>query len=372
MGVLQTSPVRKGLSRQVGLVKPLMLSVLIVASVGYAIYGDTGSNTGIGASATGSGNKPAVHRIPDPLFGIDIDEGGVGIVTGYYGTIIARNGDQQSWEYRDSHTDELIRRVDVVSSSAVWAVGHRGSLMHSDDGGYQWQSAHRQPGIYLRDVAFATEQVGWAVGHDATILSTRDGGQTWQTQTLDGWTGRDKPRLHAVTVVDEQNAIIVGEFGVVAVTENGGELWSLVPGSDRSTWTAADHVNGRVIAVGLDGNALALELSTKQVEKIKTGIKRHLFDVSLRSDGSGYLVGVAAILAINGTDITQPNVDSNVELPYTWLHGVKALEDGGAIAVGAGGLMVELDRTSSAFSRVAHPRSASRSVSLSSINGGEH
>lgn len=370
MGVLQTSPARKGLSKQGGLVKPLMLSVLIVAGAGYAIYGDTHSNKGIEAGVTESGSKQAVHRIPDPLFGIDIDEGGIGIVTGYYGTVIARGGYQQSWEYRDSHTDELIRRVDVVSSSSIWAVGHRGSLMHSDDGGHQWQLAHQQSGIYLRDIAFATEQVGWAVGHDATILSTRDGGQTWQTQSLDGWTGRDKPRLHAVTVIDEQNAIIVGEFGAVAVTENGGELWSLIPGSKRATWTAADHANGRVIAVGLDGNALALELSTKQVEKVETDIKRHLFDVSLRSDGSGYLVGVAAILAINGTDITQPKVDSNVELPYTWLHGVKALENGGAVAVGAGGLMVEVDRASLAFSRVEYPSSAGRSVSLSSTNGG--
>jgi hypothetical protein len=64
------------------------------------------------------------------------------------------------------------------------AVGERGTVLWSDDGGAHWQQARVPVQAALTSVRFVDAHVGWAAGHLGVILKTEDGGQSWAR--LDG------------------------------------------------------------------------------------------------------------------------------------------------------------------------------------------
>ena len=141
----------------------------------------------------------------------------------------------------------------ALAGTRVAAAGERGLIMLSDDGGAHWRQAHSVPvSVTLNRLFFVNEQVGWAVGHGGIVLGTRDGGETW-TVLLDGLRaaqlesdaagadsgntqrkasakrmvadGPDKP-FFDVYFRDAMHGIVVGAYGMLFATEDGGEHWS--------------------------------------------------------------------------------------------------------------------------------------------------
>jgi photosystem II stability/assembly factor-like uncharacterized protein len=131
------------------------------------------------------------------------------------------------------------------------AVGQRGHILTSDDAGRTWQQASVPVSSDLLAVHFPTADAGWAVGHDGVVLNSTDGGRTWQRQ-LDGRTlgdvltsaytqgadakwyaeakrfaaqGAENPLLD-VCFLDAKNGYVVGAFGLVLRTADGGRSWT--------------------------------------------------------------------------------------------------------------------------------------------------
>lgn len=143
------------------------------------------------------------------------------------------------------------------------AVGERGVILTSDDHGRQWQQARVPVSVTLTAVHFATPQRGWAVGHSGVILHSDDGGRHWQKQ-LDGVgaaqveveaakaavqaspddasqrrlrdaqraleEGADKPWLD-VRFWSPQDGLVVGAYGSILRTRDGGKRWQSVRGN---------------------------------------------------------------------------------------------------------------------------------------------
>jgi len=132
----------------------------------------------------------------------------------------------------------------------VVAVGQRGHVLLSDDAGKSWQQADVPVSADLVAVCFPTAASGWAVGHDGVILRSTDAGHSWLRQ-LDGRTlgdvlvahytksgdakwlaearrfaaqGAENPFLD-VWFDDVGNGIVVGAFGLVLRTGDGGQTW---------------------------------------------------------------------------------------------------------------------------------------------------
>ena len=131
------------------------------------------------------------------------------------------------------------------------AVGQRGHILTSDDTGRTWQQAEVPVSSDLLAVHFPTAEAGWAVGHDGVVLHSADAGRTWQRQ-LDGralgdlltaaysqgsdakWfaeakrfaaQGAENPLLD-VCFQDARNGYVVGAFGLVLRTADGGRTWT--------------------------------------------------------------------------------------------------------------------------------------------------
>ena len=132
----------------------------------------------------------------------------------------------------------------------VVAVGQRGHVLYSDDAGQRWQQADVPVSSDLVAVHFPDAENGWAVGHDGVILGSTDGGRTW-ARRLDGrglgevlvahytkladakWLdeakkfaqqGAENPFLD-VWFQDARTGYVVGAFGLVLHTADGGKTW---------------------------------------------------------------------------------------------------------------------------------------------------
>lgn len=297
---------------------------------------------GYSSEDIGSLSQQNVRVIPDDLFGVDFFDQQHGLISGYYGTVMKTTDAGQNWQHVDTGSKQLLRRVNMVSVDVAWAVGHRGGILKSSDGGSSWQLIAVETDEYLRDVDFFDEQVGWVVGHEATILFTDDGGKHWRQQKLSGYQGRDLPRLNGVVAIDKTRAILVGEFGVVAKTIDGGESWDLIEHNAKNTLTAVDWSEDYGIAVGLDGYGCRIEWSDNQITVLDTGSNKHLFDVSLNNHGEGYAVGRSLILGYSRGEFRKPRVDDDLELAYKWYGGVYTSDTFGVWAVGQRGEVIRL------------------------------
>ena len=340
--------------------RSLALGGLAVLAGAYGMGGDIQARSGQAAEA-------AQRLVPDHLYDVDFVDNQTGFASGYYGTLLRSRDGGSHWQRLDTGSNELLRRVEAVDAETIYSVGHLGAVLKSQDGGDSWRISH-QGSNYLRDLSFADSETGWLVGHEANILATNDGGQSWQTQQLQGYQGRDLPRLNAVLALDAQRALLAGEFGVMALTEDAGTTWQLLKTPGKTTLTALAAAQDQVLAVGLDGVIWRLDLNSRDFQVLQSGTREHLFDVALDSRGRALAVGRSTLLAIDGDQVQALRAGNSVELPYRWFHGVTVLPNGERLAVGARGHIIKSASPRLPFVAMAQLGDAQR-VSAASVQG---
>ena len=341
-----------------------------------------------GQVLSASQNDGDYHRFwPDNLFAVEFVNETTGFVAGYSGTILRTKDAGQNWDALYVGRNELIRRLSFINGKEGWAIGHRGSIFHSKNSASTWKVQHQISGVYLRDVTFIDKNHGWVVGHDATILRTDDGGNSWHKQSLSGYIGRDVPRLHGVYAIDADNAIVVGEFGLVAHTQNAGELWTVTPAENTITWLAIDGSGDAIYVVGLDGSAAQLNVATDEqreiidkrlaakiarmeakarrkakrlkkqyvpvvaksqirsdieyvVNAIDTKTSEHFFDVTVNTNGQAVAVGRSAVMQLNRQSAAPFLPQQSLPMNYLWFGGVDITSSGTVWAAGIRGLVI--------------------------------
>jgi len=375
------------------------------------------------------------HRFwPDNLYAVEFVDDKVGFVAGYSGSLFRTEDGGESWGAVYLGVNELIRHVSFVDANNGWAVGHRGSILHTADGGVTWEVQMQDAGVYLRDIAFADTNNGWVVGHDSTIWHTADGGKNWQKQSLTGFEGRDLPRLHGVVAKDAKTAILVGEFGMIAHTENGGELWMVTYNRSGATLLSiATHGEGAV-AVGLDGGIFALTLATEAqrasvkaikeaklakkeakarkkakrrgkeyvakevvvlpetdidyfVNVVDSGVSNHFYDVASAGAEGVLVTGASIVLKVSMTKavVTAEAVEEVLEptftvtslmpqegfpLPFVWMGGIAVTPSGDFWAAGLRGMIVKGNLNDMSFGQKLNI-AGSEAVKLISSRWGE-
>lgn len=143
-----------------------------------------------------------------------------------------------------------------IVGQRIIAVGLRGLIVLSDDNGVTWRQAAVAVQSDLTAVVFPSAEVGFAVGHDGVILASKDGGETWEKkidgnaaetvlgdhykakiaagdQSLEVYLEQVKFNTQGGAVLpylgvhfeDEKVGYVVGAFGSIVKTDDGGDTW---------------------------------------------------------------------------------------------------------------------------------------------------
>lgn len=197
------------------------------------------------------------------------------------------------------------------AGSRLVAVGERGIVTVSDDGGTSWRQVAAPVSVTLTAVRFADARHGYAVGHGGTVLATTDGGETW-TRRLDGRhaaqlalaeaqmsgdtaalreaerlvaDGPDKPLLDLL-VLDTQNVVTVGAYGLAFATTDGGRTWTSWMGrldNPRGLHLYAIRRHGkRLVVAGEQGLVLLSKDGGRVFMSVKTPYEGSFFTAEIR------------------------------------------------------------------------------------------
>lgn len=252
----------------------------------------------------------------------------------------------------------------------IVVVGERGLTLVSDDEGSDWRQVPVPVSVTLTAVQFADANSGFIVGHGGSVLATKDNGEQWSL-VLDGRSiaqtvlqsannsddeemiafaermvadGPDKPLLDLL-VIDKDNVLVVGAYGIVMRTNDGGSTWtSLVDQIDNPLGLhiyAIDQKDNRMLMAGEQGMVWLSRDNGESFEVIETPYFGSFFTANLLGSDEIVLAGLRGNVwrsidnGINWNELTAPTpVTINASLQNA---------DGTLLLANQSGMILKLD-----------------------------
>jgi photosystem II stability/assembly factor-like uncharacterized protein len=187
-------------------------------------------------------------------------------------------------------------------------------ILLSDDQGKSWRQAKVPVSSDLVAVQFVSDRQGWAVGHDGVVLHSNDAGGSWEKQ-LDGIglekllvehfeklatqgdekaaqyldliklnfaNGPEQPML-GVWFRDPLNGFVVGAFGTIIATHDGGNTWESwvekVENPQMFHYNSITGINGRPYIASEQGSVFTLDADQQSFVNLPTGYSGSFFGV---------------------------------------------------------------------------------------------
>ena len=312
------------------------------------------------------------------------------LVVGEQGHILYSDNSGADWTHADVPVSLAITAVTFAGTDGAWATAHDGVLLQSTDRGQTWQTkltgvdvarlsaaaaakkveqlqaaveqatpetledlewalddaafafedatAAVDDGITtpLLDVWFADARNGYVLGAYGILLQTSDGGETWHLQS-DRLDNPDKFHLYGIARSLTGTLLVTGESGTLLRSPDGGQTWerpdSPYLGSFFGTVAAAD---GSLLAFGLKGNVFRSVDEGATWSAVDTGDQRTLLSGVTQADGRIVLVGSAgAVLSSEDHGASFKAIPTTGNKVYSSVAGTA---DGKLLLVGFGGV----------------------------------
>lgn len=301
--------------------------------------------------------------IADRFYDVEALDAQTALVVGYAGKILRTADGGMTWDVIPSGVDKALYGVDFTDPQNGWICGQSGLILHTTDGGKSWTRQSTPTPVYLFAIDMVSPTEGWAVGDRATTLHTRDGGATWtagkvtssEKLTEDEALLSEDPVLYDVQFVDAQTGWVVGEFGNIYHTADGGHSWrtqqeTLIGGEvfdalDIPSFFGvhfADPSNG--IATALEGRIARTRDGGATWKYDEWDLKFPIADPLTRPylfpDATGWAVGVAGEVA-RQTEANGPWRRASLGMEVlTWLSGMDWLDRQNGWIVGGYGTIL--------------------------------
>ena len=295
-------------------------------------------------------------------------------VVGYGGKILETTDGGRNWEIRPSGVDVGLYDVCFADAHNGWVSGQDGLVLHTADGGRTWQKqeanalAEEKDGPKLPVYLFALDCIdkdhAWAVGDRSIVTSTTDGGRTWRSRKVagasDDLSGGESlaaadPIFYDVQFLDLQQGWIVGEFGKILHTDDGGESWreqqrTLMEGSgifdplDLPTLYGLHLVDAqRGVASGIEAHMARTTDGGARWSFDKFEVEYPLLDPLFRvvelPDGQSWAVGAAGEVVRRAAGATAWKRAELGQDVLTWLRGISFSDPQNGWMVGGYGLI---------------------------------
>ncbi|MCX6146385.1 MAG: YCF48-related protein [Candidatus Kapabacteria bacterium] len=266
-----------------------------------------------------------------------------------------------------------MHQISLIDSLNLFATGtdnrNRELLMNTTDGGANWSSNGNFPfkltelqGLYFTDnlngILCGEVSVGRSEDNFQIIIKTSDGGVTWDSvySIKNQLTHNDNIgnyyvvktfKLYEASFVNANKGFLVGKYGNVLTTSNGGKDWvdliDIKPKSDMSYVTFVDSINGWSLGSNLnttspywskiynsnDGGLTwkkQFDDSSYNINKIVFFDSKNGFAVGDKVDSVGRTLSSAAFKTSNGGSNWILHSDSLINSKYSFLSNVFYLD----------------------------------------------
>jgi photosystem II stability/assembly factor-like uncharacterized protein len=250
------------------------------------------------------------------------------LLLGYRSALSRSDDGGVRWKALTPPTRRSLTRLAFLPDGKVgWGVGHEGIIYKTENGGDTWTEQKSATKNAMFSLSITSPTSVWAVGDVSTVVHTTDGGNTWTAhQKADGTPGLEissigvredqtlaisDPIFYSVSCVDDNTCFVVGEFGQVRMTTDGGKTW------------AAGH-GGLLGVKAPDGTVYRDVMSMPS-----------LLGVAARDAQHAVAVGTYGRIASTEDGVTWRWNDSPVQVP---LYDIRMLPDGDYAIVGASGI----------------------------------
>jgi photosystem II stability/assembly factor-like uncharacterized protein len=171
--------------------------------------------------------------------------------------------------------------------------------LHTDDAGKTWVNQGSGEDRYFNDVFFTDSQRGWIVGEYGYIYHTENGGSTWIRQECKEIIPEEPaedfaspvPNLYAVNFTTPENGYISGMDGIVLKTVDGGKIWKRLKTDTFYSLYKIASAEKTHWAIGESGLCIVShdEGATWQQQDLRT--RFWLSDIAFKNKGEGWIVG---------------------------------------------------------------------------------
>lgn len=224
------------------------------------------------------------------LYFVDKD---VGWIVGKNSMIQKTIDGGENWQAQYSDPISDLQDIIFIDKLTGWIVGSNGVISKTTDGGQAWTDVSPEINIYFKDVYFIDYSYGWVSGNwiypniGKTFLRTTDGGISWYDPIIDntsninfisfidpakGWARISNDTLTKSIIVtttdsgktwqeqffvpfvgsngsirfaDANHGWVVGFFGRILYTSNGGDTWIDQSGATTRWLNNIDFVNNQ-------------------------------------------------------------------------------------------------------------------------------
>ena len=275
------------------------------------------------------------------------------LAVGERGRVLISTDQGASWQQGQVPVSVMLTAIATAGDSVLWGVGHDGIVIKSSDAGDSWSKvleggqitqlvadyykalvaeAEADPNydeyqleelvfraedaaIALEDnvlptllnVRFSDADNGYLLGAYGLLMATRDGGQSWQVMNealgnVDGF------HLNDISFT-EDSTIIAGEGGILFRSRDSGASWEALYSPYDGSFFGIEHLgNNQLIAYGLRGNAFESADDGDSWQQISLPLNRTLTGMAQLADGTQILVGSFGAMLVKsaGADAFKP------------------------------------------------------------------
>lgn len=326
--------------------------------------------------------------VSDRFFDVSVTGPKSAYVIGYRGKMIYTDDTGFTWSHVELPTDRSLFSIDFAEDGQHgWMVGEAGLILRTNDGGKIWTEQHADLWLdkacadpeerkfrteddpcshgYLFAVSVVDANTAHAIGDKSLYTRTTDGGKTWQTQTItiegqdidpDLALAFEDPVLYDIEFLDAKTGYIVGEFGKIYRTDDGGDNWreqqasvmddSVLDILDLPTFfdiEFSDRNNG--IVAGLDGRIAVTNDGGKDWNFVPNHVADYIdpfYSVAIMPNGARWVVGASGqvVFAPPGKPFAKGDLGSAVN---NWLRRVRFYDEKVGWLVGGFGLIMYTD-----------------------------
>jgi len=292
------------------------------------------------------------------------------VATGERGHIIFSDDEGKTWVQGQVPVSVTMTGIDFGTDTHGWAVGHSGVVLHSSDAGESWElqltgieaaelaieskqeeiaameerieeAPEEEKGDLewalddlffavenmeadleigpvnpLLDVWFEDESHGFVVGAYGMILRTTDGGESWKDMAAQIDNAQNF-HLNGITQITGGALVIVGEAGQIHVSTDGGDTWERreSPYSGSLFGVIGTGQVNEIIAFGLRGNMMMSTDLGRSWNMIANEAGATVMSGTVADDGRITLVGNggAVLMSTNGAETFREHFRSDRE-----------------------------------------------------------